>query len=455
MKQPNISYIEEVIQGGGTKDAFALIEEELLKHPNHPDLHYYKGVCVSSFDNFEDALDIFKKSMQLDPGNTVKCNNAISAVYCKSANIFFHENKFDISNTLFEKALTFNSKSNGALLGIGNILFKNKDYKSAKDFFKRSLSFNNNHTLSYYMLASCQYKLMDYLNAEINYLEAIRISPRLLNSYIWISNMYIDMNEQEKALIYLRKAEMIKSDDISLKMLICGVMINLEMFDDVIKLLETNYLTDLNKPSFYYSTRSFIRDINVINFQDNYLNKPFNYIHFNNSFTNDTEFKTISNKISEISLPSTPLANEPLSSEFFNFKKDSIVHKYFSNYLSDFVDNYSNNDLFFSNFNYDLDFKMGIFKSKNLSNITELTTGYAKAKALFFFTNNKSDGFKSLELEFSYEQLKSSSYFNDSFIKKITIDENCLIFFPGFINYKIINKNNNDLVFCSIEFSDI
>ena len=454
MTVPNINFIEKVIKEDGTKEAISLIEKELIKYPDHSDLLYYKGVCISSFDNFEDATDYFNKSMQLNSSNTKKCLIGISAVYCKGANVLFHEKKFDTAQLLFEKSLAFDNNSNGALLGLANILFKKEDYKGAKEFLERSISLNDNHSLSYYMLGACCHKLLDYKNSELNYLQALRISPNFLNTYIWISNLYIDMNENDKALTYLRKAEMISPGDLSLKTLIVGIMFKLDLFEDIIKFLDANFTDDLIKPSFYYSLRSFIRDINVIDFNDDYLNKPFNFISKNNTFVNDGNFNAISNKIIDLSSDSKIIGPAKLSSIFFNFKKESIIHDYFSKHLEGYVDNHFNNDLFFSNFNYESDIRMRVHKSKNSFTVDESPSGYAKVKALLFFINDDSDVYTNLEVEFSYNQLTKSSYFNKSFIKKISINEHSLLFFPGFINFKILNKNKIDLTFCTIDFNN-
>ena len=105
----NIKYIEELIFNSEIKKAFDFIEKELVEYSDNSELYYYKGICISTFDNFEDSLEYFTKSMKLDPDGTNKCNEAISSVYIKSANIYYHKNDFENALNLFDIALSFNN----------------------------------------------------------------------------------------------------------------------------------------------------------------------------------------------------------------------------------------------------------------------------------------------------------------------------------------------------------
>ena len=449
---PNIKYIEELILNSEITKALDFIEKELVEYSDNSELFYYKGICISSFDNFEDSLEYFNKSIELNPDDIEKCNEAISSVYIKSDNIYYHKNDFENALNLFDIALSFNNKSAGALLGKGNISYKKNDYESAIDLFKKSISNDEKYSLPYYMLGASYHKLLDYNNAENYYLKAISIAPRFINSYIWLSKLYIDIDDSEKAIDFLRQAQMIKPDDISIKQSIVGLMLQFDQFNEILKFLDSNFKLDKIKPNFYYSIRSFIRDINIIEFNDNYLTKPLNYISIES--VKGKNFNSSVDKILEISQKDELKDFDQLSSKFFNLSTSSILYEYFSKRFLNYIETSSNGDLFFSDFDTGLKLQLGIVNSSNSAFVDEITTGYAKGKGLFFFSNDFTDINNNLEIEFSYKQVQSSKYFNKSFKKNITLKNHSLILFPGLLSYKIINSNKFDLNFCTLEFNN-
>jgi len=455
MTVDNTKYIEEIILSGDIKKAFDFVEKEIIENPLNAKLYYYKGLCLSNFDNFEDSLEFFYKSIELDPNSSGECNKSISFVYVKSATAYFHSADYETALVLYEKALSFDNKSAAALFGIGNVTYEKKNYEDAILLYKKSLSINDKHGFPYHMLGACYYELLDFNNAEKNYLKSILLTPRHTSSYIRLSKLYRELGDNEKSLDILRKLEMIDPENISIKKSILGLMLILNLFEDIIKFLDSNFKLDKIKPDFYYSIRSFIRDINVIDFNDNYLHDALNFISVESVC--DDDFKSSSNKISELT-PMVIPSDEPLpTSEFFTFSKisgRSILYEYFSNNFSNYIVTHNNKDMFFSDFNSDLNIQLGVIKSSDTTFIDDLTTGYASAKGLFFFSDNYSDLYDSLEIEFSYCHVQSSKYFNNTFKKTISVKEHSMIFFPGFLTYKIVNNKKFDLIFGTLEFNN-
>ena len=278
MTVDNTKYIEEIILSGDIKKAFDFVEKEIIENPLNAKLYYYKGLCLSNFDNFEDSLEFFYKSIELDPNSSGECNKSISFVYVKSATAYFHSADYETALVLYEKALSFDNKSAAALFGIGNVTYEKKNYEDAILLYKKSLSINDKHGFPYHMLGACYYELLDFNNAEKNYLKSILLTPRHTSSYIRLSKLYRELGDHEKSLDILRKLEMIDPENISIKKSILGLMLILNLFEDIIKFLDSNFKLDKIKPDFYYSIRSFIRDINVIDFNDNYLHDALNFI---------------------------------------------------------------------------------------------------------------------------------------------------------------------------------
>ena len=191
---------------------------------------------------------------------------------------------------------------------------------------------------------------------------------------------------------------------------------------------------------------------NIIEFNDNYLTKPLNYISIES--VKGKNFNSSVDKILEISQKDELKDFDQLSSKFFNLSTSSILYEYFSKRFLNYIETSSNGDLFFSDFDTGLKLQLGIVNSSNSAFVDEITTGYAKGKGLFFFSNDFTDINNNLEIEFSYKHVQSSKYFNKSFKKNITLKNHSLILFPGLLSYKIINSNKFDLNFCTLEFNN-
>ena len=57
------SHLEE----GQFNDALGFFEQALLLNQNDPDLWNYKGVALRSLGRYEEAMDCFNKSLEIDP----------------------------------------------------------------------------------------------------------------------------------------------------------------------------------------------------------------------------------------------------------------------------------------------------------------------------------------------------------------------------------------------------
>ena len=102
MKNLNLIDIEELILSGNISSAEQQIDNLSTEHPNHPDLYYYKGLCILTSKNFTDAIDYFDKAIELDPKNSNKYNSSICNVYLKAANTYYDGNDFDTAEELYD-----------------------------------------------------------------------------------------------------------------------------------------------------------------------------------------------------------------------------------------------------------------------------------------------------------------------------------------------------------------
>ena len=55
------------LENGNFEDALSFFEQALLLYPDNPDLWNQKGVVLRSLGRYNEALECYNKSLQLDP----------------------------------------------------------------------------------------------------------------------------------------------------------------------------------------------------------------------------------------------------------------------------------------------------------------------------------------------------------------------------------------------------
>ena len=63
----NLQVLLNLFKNGQVDEAIALTQQDLLKHPNHPSLHNFLGVCLSRKEQLENAAISFKTAVDLNP----------------------------------------------------------------------------------------------------------------------------------------------------------------------------------------------------------------------------------------------------------------------------------------------------------------------------------------------------------------------------------------------------
>ena len=58
---------QSFLKDGKFDDALGVFEQALLLNQNSPDLWNYKGVALRSLGRYEEAMECFNKSLEIDP----------------------------------------------------------------------------------------------------------------------------------------------------------------------------------------------------------------------------------------------------------------------------------------------------------------------------------------------------------------------------------------------------
>ena len=457
MTNLNLIDIEELILSGNISSAEQQIDNLSIEHPNHPDLHYYKGLCILTTKNFTDAIDYFDKAIELDPKNSKKYNNSICNVYLKAANTYYDANDFNTAEELYDKALSFNKKSIESIFGKGNIFYKKQLFDECININNEVLLINDKYAPSVFMLGASNQKLKNFDKAIEFYKKTIEMSPKFLRAHIWLATLYLELGKFEHSLDVAKNAHMIDPDNIAIDKIIISNYLKMDMFEDIIKYLDTNYLNfNASKkiPKFVYAIKSFIRDVKVVdNYDDNYLSKPIEKI-IDLDIDKDNEFNNVIKKIDNL-ISNTKINNSSKLKQFWNdyeFNDSSIVQKYFLKALERYKKNVKEeNELFFEQISNKLKVNFSIVHNYGEKLIKGQTNNFSIMNGLFFFSEDQNI-YKDLELSLFYGDPSSSFCFDENVSKMIRIENISLILFPGIFNFRISSINEHNYTFGVINY---
>lgn len=166
---------------------------------------------------YEDAVDLYKKIIKLNPINSTYLENA----YVGLGRIFFDKHEYDKAIEYFYKALGVNPNSINAIINLGSIFLAQKNYDKALEQFHKVLEIDANSAEGYSWLGYTHYlKALSFSDwqkesnsikknlkkAEKYLSKSIELDPFDANTYILLGQVYKTEEDYNKALISFQKA---------------------------------------------------------------------------------------------------------------------------------------------------------------------------------------------------------------------------------------------------------
>tara|TARA_B100001250_G_scaffold393644_1_gene396635 strand:+ start:1839 stop:3227 length:1389 start_codon:yes stop_codon:yes gene_type:complete len=441
----DIAAIEESILAKEFSSIQNKIDELLLSNPDHPELLYFKGICLFHTNEIDESLNYFFKAKDLDTKNSNKYNDGIALVYKTTGDHFYNINNIDEARSLYNKGLEFVPESNLLLLANANIEFELKNYEKAIILYDDILTSDPNNVFVHHNLGLIYSKSNNYDKAKNFFLKAININEMSYKSCIQLAMIYINEKEYDDALYYLQKAELISPESESIKKYIIQIYLLTDDISSLVNFLNVNYINGksiYDVPNFVKGLFSFLRDVENYNISNTYLNDPLSYI-YNKSFNNNdiSDMQSILDKnVNNYSTGLEPNADFDLQFKFLNPSK---LKDFFDNNLENYYKKFNDvDDEYFSNKPQKYKYIYSVNKFSNKNSFNKVSTKYSWVNGLFLYSSDHLKDYKKYSINFYYGD-KVSNHFNNSFTKSIIIDGFTLLLFPGFLNYDIEVKTNN------------
>ncbi|MBK8953485.1 MAG: tetratricopeptide repeat protein [Chitinophagaceae bacterium] len=142
------------------------------------------GFASSRLKQDEDAINYYKKAMEIDPKSHVPYNG-IAEVY--------RDNKKDCNEAIawYRKALSVKPKERKADFGIGYCLNSAGKYTEAIPYLMEAVEQEPTYTAAFVELGYSYYKTGNDAEAEENFTEAISLNPKNENARYYACLMYL------------------------------------------------------------------------------------------------------------------------------------------------------------------------------------------------------------------------------------------------------------------------
>lgn len=209
---------------------------------NPTDIAYYNmGLIYHYLDKYEEAIECYKKSLELNPkkddaynnmGTTyrklgkeqeaiesykqaIEINPKQNDAYYNMGNAYDDIGKYEKAIELYTKAIEINPKDDGSYYNMGNTYRKLGKYEESIELYKKSIEINPEDDDSYHNMGNAYRKLDKYEESIESYKKAIEIDPKDEESYYNLGFTYSKLGKYEESKeSYIKVLELTTKDSI-------------------------------------------------------------------------------------------------------------------------------------------------------------------------------------------------------------------------------------------------
>ena len=159
-------------------------------NPNHKESLNGKGNALKRLEKYDLAIECFEKAIKAEP--------KFFDAYYNLANVYLKLLNFEKSITYFKKAHNLKPNFIKALQGIGYSLMKNLEYENALEYFYKCLDKGDKNSEIYNYIGICLNKMGKYEESIEYYCESLKLNPNNLHSIDNLLNLFTYYNPKKE-----------------------------------------------------------------------------------------------------------------------------------------------------------------------------------------------------------------------------------------------------------------
>ena len=184
-----------------------------------PRIFYFSGVNQIDSGHYEQAIELLKKSLQLD--TTTDARLALGTAYVAAE-------KYDLAEIYLKKVIEIDPKRAGAYDQLGAVYRKIHKFKEAENMFKKALLLQSRNAVIYNNYALLKMDLGRTEEARQNWERALELDPDCHFALSNLSWFYFARHEYEPAARYLVRYLRLNPHDIRMLMVAQSIQRELE-----------------------------------------------------------------------------------------------------------------------------------------------------------------------------------------------------------------------------------
>lgn len=241
-----LSFVFETL--GLIDDTIRAYEQLLKSYPNYADIRYKAALAYEARGDYEKAIEHLQHALRINP-NYVQARIKLGEIYTvlgrfqealvefKTAlairpkytyadvhnNIgYIYERLGDIKQAkrYYKRAISLNPRFGKAYYNLGNVLLDQKKYDEAIAMYRKAIESGFNTPEVHNNLGLALMRIGDHEGAEKEFLEAIKLDPRIIHAYINLAELYSATSDNQKLLSVLEDLKDKFPNSIELKRLI-------------------------------------------------------------------------------------------------------------------------------------------------------------------------------------------------------------------------------------------
>ena len=198
----NIKFILELFNSSKLIDAKKEIDKQIIKYPNSSILFNILGAVLASQNQFDKAVENYKRSIKINPNYAQAYNNL---------GIVFHKlDKINEAVDKYRKAISLNSDFAEAFHNLGNAFRELNKPTDALSYFKKAIKIKPNYVEAFNSLGETNQILLNKKEALANFQEAIKIKPNYAEAYNNLGLLLDDLIRFDESLSSYNKAIKLK-----------------------------------------------------------------------------------------------------------------------------------------------------------------------------------------------------------------------------------------------------
>ncbi len=189
----------KALQGLKQKEARNAIVDIILNiEKNHPVGIYYKGVDNYENKRYEEAIEAYKKAIEVDPEFPFPYNGL--------GLIYYNQKRYEEAIEAYKKAIEVDPEYSSPYNGLGNTYYFQQRHEEAIEAYKKAIEVDPEYSSPYNGLGNTYYFQQRHEEAIEAYKKAIEVDPEYSSPYNGLGNTYYFQKRHKEAIEAYKKA---------------------------------------------------------------------------------------------------------------------------------------------------------------------------------------------------------------------------------------------------------